>query len=104
MTSRPKLQRTSGGLVAVEEIPKKFIKARIILFISSSPYSCTKLQNLEDKIFYYCSFKHRGKNKEAMLVKIWDCVDDMLKQGVLIQYFSKKTTMVKINSDQNSKE
>ncbi len=86
-------------MVAVEDIPYKLLEARILSYIASNPHSSTKLENLEDRIFHYCKFKYRGRNREAMLERIWNCVDDMFKQGMLIQHFSKKMTMVKINSE-----
>ena len=96
--ARQRLKKTSGGLTAVDEIPKQAIELKVISFIASHPNGCTKLENLEDRICNYYKFKYRGKNKEALMDKIWDCVNDMLEEEKLIQYFAATMTMVKINS------
>ncbi len=89
MVAKEPSKRTTGGLIAVEEVPESHIEEFLQRFLCNQPLKSCRSETMAEKAFAAGTMKYRGKNKQAMLDRLGQAIDTLIGQGVFEEYETK---------------
>lgn len=62
-----------------------------------------RLEDLPERTMKLSRIRNRGSKKDEIVTKMWEVVDKLIKEGILVNYFTPKHGHVKLGPDYKDK-
>lgn len=98
MTPNKKVERLSSGFPDPNEIPDSLLKSKVLDYLADQ--SCN-INSLAENVYRSAKYRYRGQNRETMISRIWVCIDNMISEGLLEQYETRKKVLIKRKASSN---
>lgn len=72
----------------LDDIPDAYLRVKVLEFIRTVE-SC-RLDTVAEEVFAFAKFGCRARNKETVLSRIWEQVDQLIESGEIEQYQVKQ--------------